>query len=159
MYINPSRYRVHSKWERTIIRARCSESGLRLTTMWLHLSVQFIFQSASLALSPCVCCCAYNWSTKEIECPAETGEKSFLQAERTIFIPLHSFSLYSLASVTLISTCLLLPRSFKEAGICLKNYAFKCMEDEARIKTGLILSGISLVGGAFCVSQKDKEGQ
>lgn len=49
-------------------------------------------------------------------------------------------------------------RSFKEAGVCLKNYAYKCMEDDARIKTGLILSGISLVGGSFCGSQQDKEG-
>lgn len=48
-------------------------------------------------------------------------------------------------------------RSFKEAGICLKNYAYKCMDDESRIKTGLLLSGITMVGGAFCGSQQDKE--
>ena len=50
-------------------------------------------------------------------------------------------------------------RSFKEAGICLKNYAYKCMDDESRVKTGLILSGITLVGGAFCGSQQEKEGE
>lgn len=49
-------------------------------------------------------------------------------------------------------------RSFKEAGLCLKNFAFRCMDDESRIKTGLILSGISLVGSSFCASQKEKEG-
>lgn len=49
-------------------------------------------------------------------------------------------------------------RNFKEAGLCLKNFAFRCMDDESRIKTGLILSGISLVGSSFCASQKEKEG-
>lgn len=48
-------------------------------------------------------------------------------------------------------------RSFKEAGLCLKNYAYRCMEDESRIKTGLLLSGITAVGGAFCGSVQEKE--
>ena len=50
-------------------------------------------------------------------------------------------------------------RSFKEAGLCIKNYAFRCMDDESRIKTGLLLSGLTLVGGSFCTSTPDKEGE
>lgn len=52
----------------------------------------------------------------------------------------------------------LLFRSFKEAGICLKNFAQRCLDDRARTVTGLILSGVRIVGGAFCGSQQEKEG-
>lgn len=63
-----------------------------------------------------------------------------------------------LSSMFRFSKSNLQSRSFKEAGLCLKNFAFRCMDDESRIKTGLILSGISLVGSSFCASQKEKEG-
>ncbi|KAI1286982.1 hypothetical protein HDE_10395 [Halotydeus destructor] len=47
--------------------------------------------------------------------------------------------------------------SFKEAGICVKNYAYKCLDDATRIVTGLLISGVRLVGGSFCGSNQDKE--
>lgn len=33
------------------------------------------------------------------------------------------------------------------------------MDDQTRIVTGLLLSGVRLVGGAFCGSQGEKEGE
>lgn len=138
-------------------------SCLHLISMWHYLSIHFIFQSVEFSVlfhSPVVELTTRVQSKlsvpQRLVTKKERERKSLLQVHADNFIFFFTCIHWLL---TLILACLLLPRSFKEAGICLKNYAFKCMEDEARIKTGLILSGISAVGGAFCGSQKDKEGQ